>query len=117
VSFDFSLVAAALISASTRLRVAVFVRRFVILVNPWAFANLCISFASNSQPVSCPSQPLYCLGSTAFKPMCRDAPMGINGSFFVNWGLILNYNAPLRQGVCRLNCTGCSFAFSPVPGG
>ena len=46
-SFRFSFAAAALMSARTRLRVALFVRRLVTLVNPWVFALhvVCVELA------------------------------------------------------------------------
>src|SRR3954471_17747830 len=101
-SFRFNLDAAALMSARTRLRVAFFVRRLVILVNPCVFANACMSFASNSQAVSCPSHPLYCFGSTALRPMWREAPIGISHSFvFFYRTPILDQTAPPMQGDYR----------------
>src|SRR5262245_47482476 len=80
-SFRFNFDAAALMSARTRLRVALFVRRLVTLVNPWVLANACMSCAAKSQAVSCPSHPLYCLGSTVLRPMWREAPVGITDPF------------------------------------
>src|SRR4051812_11608356 len=97
-SFRFNLDAAALMSARTRLRVAFFVRRLVILVNPCVFANPCMSFASNSQAVSCPSHPLYCFGSTALRPMWREAPIAISHPFVFDRTPILDHTAPPVQG-------------------
>src|SRR6476660_4259540 len=96
-SFSFSFDAAALMSARTRFRVAFFVSRLVTLVNPWAFAKACMSFASNSHAVSCPSHPLYCLGSTALRPMWREAPVGISDPFVLDWTPILNQNGASVQ--------------------
>src|SRR6186713_345894 len=100
-SFRFSLDAAALMSARTRLRVAFFVRRLVTLVNPWVFANACMSFASNSHALSCPSHPLYCFRSTALRPMWREAPIGISHPFVWYRTPILNQNTVPKQGNCR----------------
>src|SRR4030095_12233222 len=100
-SFRFSFAAAALMSARTRLRVALFVRRLVTLVNPWVFAKACMSFASNSHAVSCPSHPLYCFGSTALRPMWREAPIGISDPFVLNRTPILNQHAPPAQDDCH----------------
>src|SRR6476659_2768411 len=100
-SFCFSLDAADLMSARTRLRVAFFVRRLVTFVNPCVFANACMSFASNSHAVSCPSHPLYCFGSTALRPMWREAPFGISDPFVVNRTPILNQTALSVQGDYR----------------
>ena len=79
-SFFLSFFAARFKSLRTLLRVALLVSRSVV-ANPCFLAMARISLASNSQPESSPDQPLYCLGSTAFKPMCRDIPDGMGFSF------------------------------------
>src|SRR5678809_128428 len=75
-SFFSNLPAAALRSARTLFRVALFVRR-VLVLKPFFRASVCMSLASNSQAVSSPDHPLYCLGLTAFSPMWREAALGI----------------------------------------
>src|SRR6266576_76499 len=107
-SFRFSFAAAALISARTRLRVALFVRRLVTLVNPWVFANACMSFASNSHAVSCPSQPLYSFGSTALRPMWRDAPIVISVLSFWNTPILTRTHRLCKTIVAPASRTGLS---------
>src|SRR6185437_4515417 len=108
-SLCFSFAAAALISARTRLRVAFFVRRLVTFVNPWVFAKACMSFASNSHAVSCPSHPLYCFGSTALRPMWREAPIGISDPF------VFEEDADLDQNTLPVQGDDCAHTATIIP--
>jgi hypothetical protein len=71
-----SVLAARRIAASRFARVAFFVSSTLGFM-PLARAIPAMSFASNSQAASGPSQPAYAAALTAFRPRCNEIALGL----------------------------------------
>jgi hypothetical protein len=78
-SFRFSFAAAALMSARTRFRVALLLS-VDYFGESLVLANACMSFASNSHAVSCPSHPLL-FWIDGVETDVKEAPIGISDPF------------------------------------